>query len=201
MSQSQLSIKAIFDFSLSLIGLFFTFPIILLAWFVASIETRSNGFFMQKRVGKNGKLFYLLKIKTMKPVLGVDTNVTQQNDVRITRSGRILRRAKIDELPQLWNILIGHMSFVGPRPDVPGYADKLAEDERIILSIRPGITGPSSLKYRHEEELLSKQKNPDRYNDEVIWPDKVKINIEYINNWSFMNDIHYIFLTIFDRNE
>jgi lipopolysaccharide/colanic/teichoic acid biosynthesis glycosyltransferase len=201
MSQSQLSIKAMFDFSLSLIGLFLTFPIILLAWFVASIETRSNGFFVQKRVGKNGKLFYLLKIKTMKPVLGVDTNVTQQNDVRITRSGRILRRAKIDELPQLWNVLIGHMSFVGPRPDVPGYADKLAEDERIILSIRPGITGPSSLKYRHEEKLLSKQKNPDRYNDEVIWPDKVKINIEYINNWSFMNDIHYIFLTIFDRNE
>ncbi len=196
MSQSQLSIKAIFDFSLSLIGLFFTFPIILLAWFVASIETRSNGFFVQKRVGKNGKLFYLLKIKTMKPVLGVDTSVTQQNDVRITRSGMFFRRAKIDELPQLCNVLVGQMSFVGPRPDVEGYADRLLGSDRIILSVRPGITGPASLKYKDEETLLAKQSDPESYNDEVIWPDKVKINIDYVHNWSFYSDLRYIYQTI-----
>ncbi len=196
MSQSQLSIKAMFDFSLSLIGLVLTFPIIFLSWFVASIETRSNGFFMQKRVGKNGKLFYLLKIKTMKPVLGVDTSVTQQNDVRITRSGMFFRRAKIDELPQLCNVLVGQMSFVGPRPDVEGYADRLLGSDRIILSVRPGITGPASLKYKDEETLLAKQSDPESYNDEVIWPDKVKINIDYVHNWSFYSDLRYIYQTI-----
>jgi lipopolysaccharide/colanic/teichoic acid biosynthesis glycosyltransferase len=196
MSQSQLSIKAMFDFSLSLIGLVLTFPIIFLSWFVASIETRSNGFFVQKRVGKNGKLFYLLKIKTMKPVLGVDTSVTQQNDVRITRSGMFFRRAKIDELPQLCNVLVGQMSFVGPRPDVEGYADRLLGSDRIILSVRPGITGPASLKYKDEETLLAKQSDPESYNDEVIWPDKVKINIDYVHNWSFYSDLRYIYQTI-----
>ncbi len=196
MSQSQLSIKAMFDFSLSLIGLVLTFPIIFLSWFVASIETRSNGFFVQKRVGKNGKLFYLLKIKTMKPVLGVDTSVTQQNDVRITRSGMFFRRVKIDELPQLCNVLVGQMSFVGPRPDVEGYADRLLGSDRIILSVRPGITGPASLKYKDEETLLAKQSDPESYNDEVIWPDKVKINIDYVHNWSFYSDLRYIYQTI-----
>ncbi len=201
MNTSQIVVKGVFDLLLALLGLVLVAPIITLAWIIASIETKSNGFYLQKRVGKNGRLFTLVKIKTMKPVLGVNTNVTQKNDVRITKSGAFFRETKIDELPQLWNVLIGQMSFVGPRPDVPGYADILVNNDRIIISIRPGITGPSSLKYKNEEELLSKQSNPEKYNDEVIWPDKIKINIEYINNWSLMNDIRYIFLTILGENE
>ncbi len=190
------SVKKIFDFMLALIGLFFTLWIIIIAWIVSSIETRSNGFFMQRRVGKDGVLFSVMKIKTMKIVDGVDTNITSSDDVRITKSGKFFRDTKIDELPQLWNVLIGDMSFVGPRPDIEGYADKLEGDDRIILSIRPGITGPASIKYKNEEEILSKEKNPQEYNDTIIWPDKVKINKEYIKNWSLKKDIRYIIQTV-----
>ena len=196
MKSSQIFIKALFDFLLALIGLALLIPIIILAWVVASIETRSNGFFLQRRVGRHGQLFTLIKIKTMKPVLGVNTNVTKKNDIRITKSGIFFRKTKIDELPQLWNVLIGQMSFVGPRPDVKGYADKLQGKDRIVLSVRPGITGPASLKYRNEETLLLEQNTPEQYNDEVIWPDKVKININYINHWSFIQDMRYIYQTI-----
>lgn len=184
--------KILFDFTFSLIGLFLTFPIIFIAWIVASIETKSNGFFIQKRVGKNGVIFNIIKIKTMKKVNGIDTTITSSNDIRITKSGNFFRDTKIDELPQLWNILKGDMSFVGPRPDVEGYADKLEGEDRIILTIRPGITGPASIKYKNEAEILSKEKNPKEYNDTIIWPDKVNINKEYIKNWSFQKDIEYI---------
>jgi lipopolysaccharide/colanic/teichoic acid biosynthesis glycosyltransferase len=196
MSNSQIMIKRVFDFLLALVGLTLVAPIIILGWIVASIETRSNGFFLQKRVGKGGQLFTLVKIKTMKPVLGVNTNITQKNDVRITASGSIFRNTKIDELPQLWNVLIGQMSFVGPRPDVKGYADKLQGNDKAVLLVRPGITGPASLKYKNEEELLATQGNPEQYNNEVIWPDKVKINVNYVNNWSFIQDVRYIYQTI-----
>ena len=189
-------IKAVFDFSLALLGLIFSLPIIVLAWIVASIETRSNGFFLQKRVGKKGEIFTLVKIKTMKPVSGIHTHVTQVGDPRITLSGIFFRKTKIDELPQLFNVLIGQMSFVGPRPDVEGYADQLQGDQRMILSIRPGITGPASIKYRDEETLLSQQENPEQYNQQVIWPDKVKINMQYVKNWSLLSDIRYIYQTI-----
>ena len=188
--------KRAFDVTLSLVGLIFTSPIILIAWIIASIETKSNGMFIQKRVGKEGKLFSVYKIKTMKKVEGVDTSITSANDVRITKSGRFFRNYKIDELPQLWNVLIGDMSFVGPRPDVPGYADKLEGDDRIVLSIRPGITGPATLKYKNEEEILAKQNDPKWYNDNVIWPDKVMINKEYIKNWSLKTDIECIIKTV-----
>jgi lipopolysaccharide/colanic/teichoic acid biosynthesis glycosyltransferase len=188
--------KQIFDFIVSFFGLVATWWIILLAWIVATIETKSNGFFIQKRVGKDGKLFNVYKIKTMKKVDGVDTTITSANDVRITKSGKFFRDTKIDELPQLFNVLVGDMSFVGPRPDVEGYADKLEGDDRVVLSIRPGITGPASLKYKNEEEILSKQANPKEYNDTVIWPDKVKINKEYIKNWSLKKDIEYIIKTV-----
>ena len=189
-------IKRTFDLFLSLFGLIIVSPIILLAWIVASIETRSNGFFIQQRVGKHGKLFKVIKIKTMKKVAGLDTSITASNDVRITRSGAFFRNTKIDELPQLWNVLLGQMSFVGPRPDVPGYADRLEGEDRVVLSIRPGITGPASLKYKDEEALLADQSDPKKYNDQVIWPDKVKINREYIENYSFMKDLYYIWKTI-----
>ena len=189
-------LKRMFDITVSFLGLLATWWIILIAWIVASIETKSNGFFVQKRVGEEGKLFFAIKIKSMKKVEGLDTTITAANDVRITKSGQFFRNTKIDELPQLINVLFGSMSFVGPRPDVEGYADKLQGDDRIILSIRPGITGPSSLKYKNEEETLFQQVDPKKYNDEIIWPDKVKINKDYIESWSFKQDIVYIIKTI-----
>jgi lipopolysaccharide/colanic/teichoic acid biosynthesis glycosyltransferase len=194
MSKKDKLIKRIFDFSLALIGLLITWPIILLAWIIASIETKSNGFFLQKRVGENGKLFTIIKIKTMYPNNGI--SITTANDNRITKSGKFFRKYKIDELPQLINILKGDMSFVGPRPDVPGYADKLEGEDRIILSVKPGITGPATLKYKNEEEILANVNDPVKYNNEVIWPNKVKINKEYIKNWSIKKDIKYIIKTI-----
>ncbi|MEO1924295.1 MAG: sugar transferase [Nautiliaceae bacterium] len=194
MNKSDKIIKRIFDFTLALIGLLLTWPIILIAWVVASVETKSNGFFLQKRVGENGRQFSIIKIKTMYPNNG--STVTTANDNRITKSGRFFRKYKIDELPQLINVLKGDMSFVGPRPDVPGYADELKGEDRIILSIKPGITGPATLKYKNEEEILAEVDDPVKYNNEVIWPDKVKINKEYIKNWSLKKDIEYIIKTV-----
>ena len=187
-------VKRVFDFSLALVGLLLTWPIILIAWIVATIETKSNGFFLQKRVGENGKLFTIIKIKTMHNNKG--STVTTANDSRITKSGRFFRKYKIDELPQLINVLKGDMSFVGPRPDVPGYADRLKGEDRIILSVKPGITGPATLKYKNEEQILAEVDDPVKYNNEVIWPDKVKINKEYIKNWSLKKDIEYIIKTV-----
>lgn len=197
LTRSQAVIKRTFDMVIATIGLLGTWWVILLAWLAASIDTRSNGFFTQRRVGKDGRIFSLVKIKTMRPVKGVITTVTRSGDPRITPLGRFFRRAKIDELPQLWNVLVGDMSFVGPRPDVPGFADRLEGEERLILSIRPGITGPATLKYRNEEELLAAQEDPEVYNREVIWPDKVRINLEYIRAWSLMGDVRYIRRTLF----
>lgn len=185
-----------FDIFFSLMGIIFTSPVILLAFIVASIETKSLGLFMQKRVGLNAKLFWVFKIKTMKEVEGTRSTITTANDMRITKSGKFFRESKIDELPQLFNVLFGTMSFVGPRPDVEGYADMLKGEDSVILTIRPGITGPASLKYKREEEILASKENPKAYNDEVIWPDKVAINREYIKNWSFKKDIEYILKTV-----
>jgi len=197
LSTGQAVIKRSFDFMVALFGLLVTWWLILLAWVAASIDTRSNGFFIQKRVGRNGEIFRVVKIKTMHPVAAFDTTVTRRGDPRITPLGAFFRRTKIDELPQLWNVLFGDMSFVGPRPDVPGFADKLQGEERAMLSIRPGITGPATLKYRNEEELLAAQEDPEAYNRDVIWPDKVRTNLQYIQEWSLWNDCCYIFRTIF----
>ena len=189
--------KRTFDLFLAALGLLVAWWLILLAWLAASIDTRSNGFFVQKRVGRNGKIFRVVKIKTMRPVAAFDTTVTRRGDPRITPLGAFFRRTKIDELPQLWNVFLGDMSFVGPRPDVPGFADTLEGEERAMLSIRPGITGPATLKYRNEEELLAAQEDPEAYNREVIWPNKVQINLDYIRNWSLARDIKYILDTVF----
>ena len=132
----------------------------------------------------------------MREIEGFDTVVTTREDPRITPLGKLLRRTKIDELPQLFNVLIGTMSFVGPRPDVPGFADELEGDDRIILSIRPGITGPATLKYRNEEEMLSGVDDPETYNRDVIFPDKVAINRHYIENYSLGQDVRYILQTV-----
>ena len=189
-------VKRLFDITFAVVGIVVTLPVIIIAWAVAGVETQSNGLFVQKRIGQYGKPFYVWKIKTMKPVLGMESTVTTSQDCRITKSGAFFRRTKIDELPQLFNVLFGQMSFVGPRPDVPGFADLLEGEDRIILSLRPGITGPASLKYKDEETLLSKVQDPERYNKEVIWPDKVKINKAYIRNWSLSKDVGYLIKTV-----
>ncbi|KZZ81225.1 sugar transferase [Oleiphilus sp. HI0133] len=199
MSLTDALIKRCFDVVVALVGLSFSFWLILLAWIAASIDTCSNGFFIQQRVGRNGRLFKVVKIKTMRQVRGIETTITADNDPRITKLGAFFRKTKIDELPQLWNVLLGQMSFVGPRPDVPGYADKLVGEERLVLTIRPGITGPATLKYKNEEALLAAQADPAKYNDEVIFPDKVKINMGYIKNYSFLKDLNYISQTLFVR--
>ena len=151
---------------------------------------------MPNRNGKNGKPFTICKFRTMHHQSEGDT-VTTADDPRITRMGHWLRHSKVDCLTELVNVFIGQMSFVGPRPDVPGYADQLQGNDRRILQLRPGITGPASIKYRDEEELLAQQTDPKAYNDNVIWPDKVKINLNYLDNWTFLGDIKLIFKTVF----
>jgi len=154
--------------------------------------------FTQKRVGLYGRLFTMYKFRTMTVNHG-GSSVSVAGEARITPLGSKLRRYKLDELPELWNVLIGDMSFVGPRPDVPGYADKLTDDDRRILYLRPGITGPASLKYRHEEELLAKVDNPQEYNDSVIYPDKIRLNLYYLDHYSFFKDFQMIICTILGK--
>lgn len=155
--------------------------------------------FTQKRVGKNGQLFTMYKFRSME-VAHSGSSVSVKGESRITPLGAVLRKYKLDELPELWNVLLGDMSFVGPRPDVPGYADKLVGKEREVLRLRPGITGPASLKYRNEEELLAEQDNPQKYNDEVIFPDKVRINLNYMKHWSFWLDVKIIIYTVLGKD-
>ena len=193
-------IKRLFDIFFSFIGLVSLSWLILILWIIAALNTRSNGFFLQQRVGLNGELFNIIKIKTMIDYPIRTTNVTVSTDPRITGTGKIMRLFKLDELPSLFNVFIGDMSFVGPRPDVPGYADKLVGHERKLLSVRPGITSPATLKYADEEKLLAVKDNPKHFNDEVLYPEKVKLNLEYILNWSLWMDIKIIFKTVFRKN-
>ena len=183
----------------SAVGLFLTWWIILLGVVAATIDTRQNGLFMQQRIGRYGRPFTLLKLRTMRSCTAVSTTVTVSGDSRITRLGAFFRRTKLDELPQLLNVFIGQMSFVGPRPDVPGYADTLVGQDRVILTLRPGITGPATLKYRHEEEMLAASEDPMRLNREVIYPDKVRINRLYIMEYSFIKDFWYLLQTVLGR--
>jgi lipopolysaccharide/colanic/teichoic acid biosynthesis glycosyltransferase len=189
--------KRLFDFTCSFVGLFLLSPLILLLAIVVKVTSKGPVFFIQERVGKDGKIFKMIKFRTMFVAQNSSSTISIKGDIRVTKIGVFLRRYKLDELPELINVLLGHMSLVGPRPDVPGYADKLVGEDRNILELRPGITGPASLKYSNEEEILGKQKNPKAYNDEVIYPDKVRINLEYYNNQSIWLDIKIIFATIF----
>ncbi len=190
-------IKYIFDRLASFFGLLFLFPFLIIVWIVIRIKMPDGSpLFKQKRVGKNGKLFTMVKFRTMS-VSHSGSSVSVAGEARITPLGAFLRKYKIDELPELWNVLVGDMSFVGPRPDVEGYADNLKGEERKVLELRPGITGPASLKYANEEEILATVENPKQYNDEVIYPDKVKINLDYYYNHSFIGDLRLIFNTIF----
>lgn len=162
---------------------------------LSALAHGGSGFFVQRRVGRDGTTFPLLKLQTMRSDEGKGTTVTTAQDPRITSVGRLLRRTKLDELPQFVNVLRGDMSLVGPRPDVPGFADRLEGNDRIVLSVAPGITGPATLAYRDEEELLATQDDPERYNREVVYPDKVCLNRAYVRDWSFWLDLRYLYLT------
>lgn len=201
-------LKYIFDKLASFIGLITLSPLFLVV--ACLIRHKMPGgpvLFKQKRVGQHGKLFTVYKFRSMsvKKEASVASRASEQTSIasaeqnRITPLGEKLRRYKLDELPELWNVLKGDMSFVGPRPDVPGYADRLQGEDREILKLKPGITGPASLKYRNEEELLSSVDDPQRYNDEVIFPDKVRLNLYYLHHYSFYKDIQMIFCTVVGR--
>lgn len=190
--------KFIFDRVVSFIGLVCFCWLFFVIGILIKIKMPGPVFFVQTRVGRNGKLFKVHKFRSMRE-LGdheVKTGIAAAELSRITSLGAVLRKYKLDELPELWDVLIGNMSFVGPRPDIPGYADQLMGENREILRLRPGITGPASLKYRDEEELLKKVDDPIRYNDEVIYPDKVRLNLYYLRNYSFLMDIRIIFATV-----
>ena len=189
--------KRLIDFIMSFAGLIFLSPFLLFISILIKISTNGNVFFVQERVGRNGSLFKMIKFRTMYTDHNDNNTISIKGDSRITKLGYFLRKYKIDELPELINILFGDMSFVGPRPDVKGYADKLKGDHRKILKLRPGITGPASIKFINEELLLSQQKNPKYYNDNVIYPEKVRINLDYFYNNSIWIDFKIIFATIF----
>ncbi|MDR1877336.1 MAG: sugar transferase [Flavobacteriaceae bacterium] len=186
--------KMILDYVLAFCCLVILIVPLFLLFILTSLDTGKNGIFVQKRIGKDGKSFYLYKLRTMK---GSYASSITTSKMHITSLGKFLRKYKLDELPQLINIIKGDMSWVGPRPDISGYADKLTGEDRIILSVRPGITGPAQLKYRNEEKIISQVEDPEEYNDRVLWKDKVEINKEYIKNWSLSGDIKYLFKTFF----
>lgn len=189
--------KWIFDRLMAFVGLLFFWPVLLVVAILISIRMPDGPIiFKQRRVGLNGKLFTMYKFRTM-TVNHDGSSVSVAGESRITPLGQVLRKYKLDELPELWNVFIGDMSFVGPRPDVPGYADVLVGTDRDVLKLRPGITGPASLKYANEEEILAKVENPKEYNDTIIFPDKVRINLDYYRNHSLLGDIKLIFATIF----
>ena len=206
-------LKFLFDRVVAAIGLLFLWPVLLVVAILVKVKMPGGpAFFVQKRVGKGGKLFDCHKFRTM-TVKHNGSTVSVAGDSRITPFGATLRHWKLDELPGLWDVLIGNMSFVGPRPDVPGYADKLTGDDRDVLKLRPGITGPATLKYRLEDEMISeyvaqKQKAGDNrpmqeiaveYNDTVIYPDKVRLNCYYYRNYSFIKDIQMIICTVLGK--
>jgi lipopolysaccharide/colanic/teichoic acid biosynthesis glycosyltransferase len=189
-------LKSLFDRCVAFIGLIFLWPLLICVAILIKIKMPGGpAFFTQKRVGQDGKLFIMIKFRSMS-VRHSGSSISVAGENRITPLGAKLRKYKIDELPELWNVLKGEMSFVGPRPDVPGYADKLEGEGRNILKLKPGITGPASLKYKNEEELLASVDDPVKYNDEVIFPDKVRINIDYFNNRTFFGDIKLILKTV-----
>lgn len=206
-------LKWFFDRSVSLLGLLFLWPVFLIVAILIKVKMPGGpAFFIQDRVGRGGKLFKCHKFRTM-TVKHNGSTVSVAGDSRITQLGAKLRHYKLDELPGLWDVLRGKMSFVGPRPDVPGYADKLVGEDRDMLKLRPGITGPATLKYRIEDEMIAEyvasrreagdtremQEIAVEYNDKVLFPDKVRLNCYYYRHYSFIKDIQMIFCTVLGR--
>tara|TARA_B100000809_G_C15118386_1_gene523300 strand:+ start:136 stop:726 length:591 start_codon:yes stop_codon:yes gene_type:complete len=194
LTKKQQLLKRFFDVVMSILLLpFLLLPVILLI-IIATLRTKQFGIFMQQRIGKEGKPFSFYKIRSLK-----GSNHQDINDITMhqTNFGKWLRVSKLDELPQLFNVINGTMSWVGPRPDIPGYADQLKGEDQIILSVKPGITGPATIKYKNEDLLLLQQNDPLIYNDTVIWPDKVAINKLYVKHWRLINDIGYLWKSVF----
>jgi lipopolysaccharide/colanic/teichoic acid biosynthesis glycosyltransferase len=181
-------IKRFFDIIFSLFALLLFFWVVCISWLLAAIDTRTNGIFVQQRIGQFGKPFKIYKLRTIQVS-------SSSGNRRISTIGRFLRSYKLDEFPQFFNVLKGEMSVVGPRPDLPGYYDLLEGENRKILELKPGLTSLASLKYSEEESLLRKQVSPDRYNDSIVFPDKVQLNLDYYYHHSFWGDIGIIFKT------
>lgn len=177
--------KVVLDFTFAVIWTVLLMPLLIILFIVTSLDTSSNGIFYQKRIGQYGKSFVIFKFKTI-----------HEQTRKCSEIGQILRKCKLDELPQLFNILKGDMSFVGPRPDIEGYYDKLEGADRKVLELKPGLTCEASIKYRNEENLLKNQQDPLAYNDEILFPNKVKMNLDYYENMSFENDIKILFKTL-----
>lgn len=194
-------VKFIFDRLVALIGLLLLWPVFVVVMVLIKIKMPGPVLFVQERVGRYGRLIKVHKFRSMrvKEAGDIDTGVAAAEVNRITPLGEKLRKYKLDELPELWDVFIGNMSFVGPRPDIPGYADKLEGEDREILELRPGITGPASLKYRNEEEILANVDDPQKYNDEIIYPDKVRLNRYYLHHYSFWMDIKMIIATVLGK--
>lgn len=190
--------KRSFDLLSSIIALLLLSPVLLFVALLIKITMPGPVLFRQTRIGLGGKPFTIYKFRSMK-VNRDDFHITLNTDSRITPFGQFMRKTKLDELPQLWNIIVGDMSVVGPRPDVPGYADKLQGDDRLILTVRPGLTGAGSVKYNNEEDLLAMQDDPVYYNDHILYPDKVRIDLGYIKHWSFWLDLKIILFTLLGR--
>ena len=201
-NRRNLVIKRWFDVAMSLWGLVIFAPLFAVVSLIIKFTSKGPVFYIAPRVGQYGKLFKLYKFRTM--FVNADKekegSITVDGDRRITPIGRILRKTKIDELPSLLNVLKGDMSFVGPRPDVKGYADNLTGRERLILNLKPGITGPATLKYANEEDILATVDDPVTYNNEVIFPDKVRINLSYLDSINLFTDLKLILNTIFRTN-
>lgn len=172
------------DYGLSFLAFIILFPIFLILFIVASLDTGFPGVFKQQRIGRFGKIFIIYKFRTY-----------HSKKHTISLVGKWMRKSKVDELPQILNILKGDMSLVGPRPDIPGYYDQLKGEDRLVLNLKPGLTSEAGIKYRNEEEILNKQQNPLQYNDEVLFPEKVKMNLDYCHHLSFKNDVYILFKT------
>ena len=188
--------KRTFDILASFFGLIILSPLLLVAGLLVRFSSEGPVLFRQERTGRHGIPFTIYKFRTMFVDHG-GSSVSVKGEKRITPIGTVLRKFKIDEFPELWNILIGDMSFVGPRPDMPEYAARLQGKQREILTVRPGLTSPASIKYAREEELLSLVPDPQKHFDEVIWPDKTRMNLEYIKRRTFIGDIVLILRTVF----
>ena len=191
-SKIQLRIKRVFDFILSAMLLpIFILPIVLLI-LLATLDTGQFGLFFQTRIGQHGSRFKMMKIRTL---INKNHRLGKLH-LSATSFGLFLRKSKLDELPQLIHVFLGQMSFVGPRPDIPGFADLLQGTDRKLLLLKPGITGPATIKYKNEDDILALQDDAESYNKTIIWPDKVKINVNYARNWSMYQDITYILKSI-----
>lgn len=199
MTRARRALKRSLDLSGAVVGLLvLVLPLAVLAALV-KLSSAGPAFFVQTRVGRHGRLFRCVKFRTMRVGAEAGGSVTVAGDARVTPIGRFLRRSKLDECPQLWNVLLGQMSLVGPRPDVPGYADRLEGDARRLLELRPGITGPATLHFRDEEALLASVSDARQYNDTVIWPTKVALNLDYLDTWTLWADIRCLYETVRPR--